>query len=103
MHLTEHMPINIYIEDSEEKLAWLCDEVWDLPTQIATLETWLLDKGKTLEPNKYVADIGFDIRKDSTGGGAVLNSKSMKIMGAIGMDIYFSEYPSSDEIIEQNE
>jgi len=44
-----------------------------------------------------VADIGFDIKKDAIGGGGVLNSKSMKIMGEIGMDVYFSEYPSSAE------
>lgn len=88
------MPINIYIEDSVEKLEWLCYEAWDLPTQIDALETWLMDKGKTLEPSKYVADIGFDIRKDATGGGGVLNSESMAIMGKIGMDVYFSEYPS---------
>ena len=90
------MPINIYIEESGEKLDWLCDEYWDLPTQIDALETWLIDKGQSLEPNKYVADIGFDIRKDATGGGGVLNSKSMAIMGKIGMDIYFSEYASSE-------
>ena len=88
------MPINIYIEDSGEKLAWLCDEVWDLPTQIDALETWLMNKGTSLEPSKYIADIGFNIRKDATGGGGVLNSKSMAIMGKIGMDVYFSEYPS---------
>ncbi|MTI22687.1 hypothetical protein E1176_16765, partial [Fulvivirga sp. RKSG066] len=73
----------------------LCNEDWDLPTQIDTLETWLMSKGKNLEPSKYVADIGFDIRKDAAGGGAVLNSESMSIMGKIGMDIYFSEYPSA--------
>jgi len=90
------MPINIYIEDSGEKLDWLCDEVWDLPAQIDALETWLLNKGKALKPSKYVADIGFDIRKDATSGGGVLNSKSMAIMGEIGMDVYFSEYPSAE-------
>ncbi|MGJ8716609.1 MAG: hypothetical protein ACSHXG_16035 [Maribacter stanieri] len=90
------MPINIYIEDSGEKLEWLCNEDWDLPTQIDALETWLMNKGKNLEPSKYVANIGFDIRKDTTGGGGVLNSESMKIMGKIGMDVYFSEYTSSE-------
>ena len=88
------MPIDIYIEESGEKLDWLCDEHWDLPTQIDALETWLINKGKSLEPSKYVADIGFDIRKNSTGGGGVLSSESMTIMGEIGMDVYFSEYPS---------
>lgn len=90
------MPINIYIESSGEKLDWLCDESWELPTQIVALENWLNSKGKTLKPNKYVADIGFDIRKDASGGGGILNSKSMAIMGKIGMDVYFSEYPSAE-------
>ncbi|GAB2792486.1 hypothetical protein GCM10027275_41770 [Rhabdobacter roseus] len=88
------MPINIYILDSGEKLDWLCDEAWDLPFQIYALETWLMQKGKDLEPGNYVADIGFDIRKDAAGGGGVLSSESMAIMGKIGMDLYFSEYPS---------
>lgn len=90
------MPINIYIQETFEKVDWLCEEIWDLPTQIDALETWLDKEGKDLEPNKYVADIGFDIRKDATGGGGVLTSKSMAIMGKIGMDVYFSEYPSAD-------
>ncbi|PIQ14980.1 MAG: hypothetical protein COW67_10895 [Flavobacteriales bacterium CG18_big_fil_WC_8_21_14_2_50_32_9] len=90
------MPINIYIQETFEKVDWLCEEIWDLPTQIDALETWLDKKGKDLEPNKYVADIGFDIRKDASGGGGVLNSKSMEIMGRIKMDLYFSEYPSAD-------
>ncbi|PTX19004.1 hypothetical protein C8N40_105298 [Pontibacter mucosus] len=65
------MPINIFIRETFEKVDWLCDGVWDLPTQIDTLETWLVRKGKDLAPNQYVADIGFDIRKDASGGGGV--------------------------------
>lgn len=90
------MPINIYIQETFEKVDWLCEGIWDLPTQIDALQTWLDKKGKDLEPSKYVADIGFDIRKDASGGGGVLNSKSMEIMGRIKMDVYFSEYPSAD-------
>ena len=90
------MPINIYVYDSAERLDWLCNGVWDLPTQIDSLEIWLNTEGKLLEPNKYVADIGFDIRKDPAGGGGVLSSESMSIMGKIGMDVYFSEYPSAE-------
>ncbi|MCD8423600.1 hypothetical protein [Tenacibaculum finnmarkense] len=86
------MPINIYIEETREKIEWLCDGIWDLPTQIDILETWISSNGIKLKPDKYVADIGFDIRKNANGGGGILNSQSMKIMGEIGMDIYFSEY-----------
>ncbi len=90
------MPINIYKADTGEKIDYLCKDIWDLPNQIYLLETWLNKKGKHLKPDKYVADIGFDIRKDASGGGAVLSSKSMEIMGKIKMDIYLSEYPSID-------
>lgn len=95
------MPINIYIEDRGEKLEWLCDEEWDLPMQIETLEVWLMNEGRALKPGKYVADIGFEMRKDSAGGGGVLNSGSMAIMGKIGMDIYFSEYSSVSHEVEE--
>ena len=89
------MPIKIYIEESYEEVDWICDDIWDLSFQIDALENWLGENAKNLKPNKYVADIGFSMRADATGGG-VLNSKSMQIMGEIGMDIYFSEYSSTD-------
>ena len=89
------MPINIYNQTNHEKLDWLCDDVWDLPNQIDTLEKWVKTKGILLPKSSYVADIGFDIRKDASGGGAVLNSETMKIMSDIGMDIFLSEYPNT--------
>lgn len=90
------MPIKIYIEESYEEVDWICDDIWDLSFQIDALEKWLGENAKNLKLNKYVADIGFSMRADATGGGGVLNSKSMQIMGEIGMDIYFSEYSSTD-------
>jgi len=89
------MPINIYNEIDSEKIDWLCDEVWDLPNQIDALEKWIKTKGKNLPKGRYVADIGFDIRKDATGGGSVISSELMKIMSKMGMNIYLSEYPNS--------
>lgn len=91
------MPIDIYIEENYERIEYLCEGIWDLPDQIDSLEKWLKTKGLLLPKGSYVADIGFDIRKDAAGGGAVLSSGSMKIMGDIGMDVYFSEYPESLE------
>lgn len=88
------MPINIYNQTTYEKLDVLCDDIWDLPNQIDALEKWLKTKGILLPRSSYVADIGFDIRKEANGGGAVINSKSMQIMGDIGMDIFLSEYPN---------
>ncbi len=90
------MPISIYNRSNHEKLDWLCDDVWDLPNQIDKLEKWVKTKGVSLPKSSYVADIGFDIRKDASGGGAVLNSETMKIMSDIGMDIFLSEYPNTE-------
>jgi len=90
------MPIIIYIEPTRERVHELCSDSWELPHQIHELETWLKDKGKLLTPGNYVADIGFEIRTGANGGGGVLNSESMAIMGEIGMDLYFSEYPINE-------
>ncbi|MBB6609548.1 hypothetical protein H7F15_00725 [Pontibacter sp. Tf4] len=89
------MPINIYNKVDFESIVYLCDDVWDLPSLIDSLENWLRKKGKNLPKGSYVADIGFDIRKDASGGGGVINSESMRIMGEIGMEVYFSEYPGT--------
>lgn len=89
------MPIRIYNQTNNEKIDWLCDDIWDLPNQIDTLDTWLKTKGILLSKSSYVVDIGFDIQNDSSGGGAVLNSESMRIMSEIGMDIFLSEYPNT--------
>ena len=88
------MPINIYNDRNNEKLAWLCEAIWELPTQISELENWLETTGKTLPVGSYIADIGFGIRKDASGGGSILSKKMMSIMSEIGMEIYLSEYPA---------
>ena len=94
------MPINIY-EDSTptKKLAWLCDDVWDLPTQLPTLLAWISSNRDTLGKEKIVADIALSIRKDGSGGGAVLTAEEMKELVAANVDVYFSEYgePWDDE------
>ena len=86
------MSINIYKEENFESIKYLCDDDWDLPTQLHELEKWLIKEGKNLPKGKYIADIGFRIRKEANGGGAVLNSKTITILNKIGMEIYFSEY-----------
>jgi len=90
----KNMPINIYIENSSAKIAWLCDDIWDLPNQIAELEKWLTENCKTFPKGDYVIDIGFDILPNSNGGGVVLSSKLMKFMADKGFDLYLSEYPN---------
>ena len=86
------MSINIYKEENFESIKYLCDDEWELPTLLDELEKWLIKEGKNLPKGKYVADIGFRIRKEASGGGAVLNSKTITILNKIGMEIYFSEY-----------
>ncbi|QBZ97440.1 hypothetical protein [Flavobacterium sangjuense] len=90
------MPINIYEDKTFKSIAKLSDDNWELPDQIDALEKWLFSIGKNLPKGKYVADVGFDIRKDASGGGAVINSKMIKMLAEIGMEIYLSEYPEAD-------
>ena len=86
------MPINIYKEETIENLAWLCNDIWDLPIQILELEKWLEANKRMISPSKYIADIGFTIKKDAGGGGSTFSSNSMKIMAELGIDLYLSEY-----------
>ena len=87
------MPINIYEDETFNCIAKISDDIWDLPSQIEALEKWLNSHSENLVKGKYVADIGFDIRKDANGGGAVINSKMISVLNQIGMEIYLSEYP----------
>ena len=90
------MSINIYEDKTFKSIAKLSDDNWDLPVQIDDLEKWLFSIGKNLPKGNYVADIGFDMRKDARGGGAVINLKMIKILAEIGMEIYLSEYPETN-------
>jgi len=87
------LPINIYNNDNAEKVALLSDDCWELPTQIDVLEAWLKENELKIPSGNYVIDIGFDIRKDASGGGGVLTTQSMAIMVKLGIELYLSEYP----------
>mgnify|MGYP003654110708 CR=1 FL=1 len=86
------MPIYIYSEGSTEKLARISKGVWDLPTQIKELESWLFENPLSLSPANYIADLGFSIRENACGGGAILSPEAMSIMGNLGLKLYLSEY-----------
>ena len=95
------MPIKIYDPQNLEEVAWLADEDWKLPSQINELEKWLIQNENNIPSGHFVADVGFDIRKDASGGGAVLSIKAMSIMVNSEIALYLSEYPGSDsEILE---
>ena len=99
LHLT-FMPINIYRVTSarrkNERIAWLCDNNWRLPDQTEALEQWLEAHRATLQPDVYVADIGFTPRDDASGGGAAISPEMMRTMAALGMSLLLSEYPGTD-------
>ena len=87
------MPINIYRHSDFQTRAWLCDDNWDLPDQLYELENWLKDHISTLEGSKYIADIGFKIRSNASGGGGILETEIMQLLIEANIDIYFSEHP----------
>ena len=89
------MPIKIFDSKGDKEIAWLAGDVWDLPNQLLALEKWLEENRDSYPAGEYVADIGFDIRPNAFGGGGTLSSKSMLLLGKLGMEIYFSEYPDT--------
>lgn len=98
------MPISIIDHTNSEngekgiRIEWLCDDEWEMPVQIKSLDQWLTNTGCKLPAGTYTADLGFSPRAGALGGGAVLTTKSMRIMVEIGMNLYLSEYP---EFVEQ--
>lgn len=94
------MPINLYYEDEERsEIAWICDGEWKLPDQIKALLAWAEENKGTLKKGKKSADLGFAIRNDAAGGGAVLTAEKMKMLSDLDIDLYLSEY--SFDIDEQ--
>ena len=93
------MPINLIDYSSAKEgergksLGDLCDDEWELPTQIEALERWLVQNKNKLPRGSYIADIGFSPRTGAAGGGATLTTQAMSIMIDMGMELYLSEYP----------
>jgi hypothetical protein len=95
------MPVAIYRVtpkgQKNESIAWLCDGNWRLPDQADALEAWLAKNGRTLKPDEYVADIGFKLREDASGGGAAISPEMMRTMADVGMSLFLSEYSNSGD------
>lgn len=87
------MPIKITAHDPREEIAWLCDADWELPTQLKALLAWLEDYEKDPVKGGAVADIGFSVRPDAFGGGAILGVEAMRRFADARVEIHFSEYP----------
>jgi hypothetical protein len=90
------MPIHIYIKEPKQSLPIDLGDDWELPEQLYKLEEWIMANHATLTEGPYVADIGFTVREDASGGGGVLSHTFMKILSEIKLSIYFSEYITTD-------
>lgn len=89
------MPIRVNKDDdSFEAIAYLCNDDWELPSQLYALESWLTDNAACLPDCGSIADIGFSVRPDASGGGGVLTAEAMRRFADAGVEIWFSEYPS---------
>ena len=70
------MPTKIYVDDdSKEEIAWLCGDNWDLAAQMSALEAWLSANQSQVPASRYIADIGFSVRPDASGGGAAISPR----------------------------
>ena len=87
------MPIKIYIPEVFEEIDFLCEEIWDLTSQIYELEKWLDNNADNLIKGKYVSDIGFTSREKHSGGGSVISLKMINTLSKIGMEVFLTEYP----------
>lgn len=86
------MSIHIVSEGWGQSFASLCEEDWELPSQIAFLETWLAEHRAELPMGRWIADVGFSVRKGASGGGAAISPEMMRMMADLGMSLYLSEY-----------
>ena len=68
-------------------------EEWDLRTLIDLLANWLRENDGALEPaDSWIADIGFNVHVDATGGGPIVSSEIMELCLRNHVEIYLSEY-----------
>jgi hypothetical protein len=97
------MPVTVYTDDeSKAEIAWLCGDDWNLPAQVSALKTWLAQKGAAITSARYIADIGFSVRSDATGGGAAISPEMMRSMADLGITLFLSEYPATQDAREQS-
>jgi hypothetical protein len=87
------MSIKIYFEKNFENIAFLCENDWDLPSQISELQDWLNNNPELYPDTKKIIDIGFSIRPDASGGGSVLTSALMTTLVNRNYELFLSEYP----------
>jgi hypothetical protein len=82
------------VGDHYENYLELSPDVWRLPDQVETLQTWLRAHRSELDPvSKWVADIGFCMRSDAGGGGPVFTHELMRMCLECNLVVFLSEYP----------
>jgi len=89
------MPVVIrcVVDDRFKNHTEVAADSWDLRTQIEALEEWLSANSNELDPsNQWVADVGFTVRSDATGGGPPISRKLMEMCVSSNLEIYLSEY-----------
>ena len=76
---------------------------WRLPDQVEVLEEWLRENASGIVAGRYVADIGFTLREDTSGGGAAISPEMVRTMAECGMSLFLSEYPGENELLRHEE
>ena len=98
------MPVIIrrIIDDGFKNHAEVAAGEWDLRKQIEALEQWLLAHGSELDTlSQWVADVGFTVRPNATGGGPPIGRKLMQMCVASNLEIYLSEYGAEQDYSDQ--
>lgn len=81
------------IADRFDNYVELAGNEWRLREQAEALEAWLRGNRQNLDSNqKWVADIGFCVRKDAMGGGPPITRELMQMCLDTNLEIYLSEY-----------
>lgn len=71
---------------------------WELRPQIEVLEAWLSEHANKLDADHaWVADIGFNHRPRSFGGGPPISRRLMQMCIDANLEIYLSEYGLDEE------
>lgn len=81
-----------------EKYAEIASNSWDLRTEIEALEEWLIANARSLDTSfEWIADVGFTVRLDATGGGPPLTKRLMRACLDSNLEIFLSEYGAEPE------
>jgi hypothetical protein len=82
------------VNDSFENCVALTPDEWRLREQVDALTEWLTEHRTQLDQaSRWVADIGFRIRKDAAGGGPPITRELMQMCLESNLEIWLSEYP----------